>query len=146
MTNSGFFGTRASFSDDIALVLEILFYVMLCLGVVAQRYERHEWHNRLQIPVVTLNLVLIAFTMLAPFSNLTQNGDLNQVPVAAVVVHGLAGTIAQGLAIYCLLAGLKILPRKIGVLRYWMWATFIAWTATMFFGLTIYIVRYVLPK
>jgi hypothetical protein len=61
------------------------------------------------------------------------------------LIHGILGTIAQGLAIYCMLAGLQYLPRKIGVLRYWMWATFITWTATVFFGVTTYIVFYAMP-
>jgi uncharacterized membrane protein YozB (DUF420 family) len=60
-----------------------------------------------------------------------------------VVIHAVLGTVAEGLAIYCLLAGHKILPRKIGRLRYWMWATFIVWTAAVVMGVYTYFIWYI---
>jgi len=148
MNGPGFLGTQASLFKDITLVLEILFYLMLCAGVVAQLKGLYKWHDRFQIPVVLLNILLIAFVMLPSFSGIAGSipAQLNQVPVAVTLIHGILGTIAQGLAIYCLLAGLKYIPRKIGVLRYWMWAAFIAWTATVFFGVTTYMVYYAMPS
>lgn len=127
------------------LVVELLFYLVLCAGVVAQLRGAYKWHDRLQAPIVVLNIFFILFVMVPTFRAVLFNpnsGGLSQVPVLVTAIHGILGTIAQGLAIYCLLAGFKILPRKIGVLRYWMWATFVAWTATVMFGVGVYFVFY----
>ncbi|MCB0190523.1 MAG: hypothetical protein KDJ65_01120 [Anaerolineae bacterium] len=128
----------------ITLIVEILFYLTLCAGVVAQLRGAYKWHDRFQAPVVVLNIFFILFVMLPTFRAVVfgSSGSLSSVPTLITAIHGLLGTIAQGLAIYCLLAGFKILPRKIGVLRYWMWATFVAWTATVLFGVGVYFVYY----
>ncbi len=57
-------------------------------------------------------------------------------------IHAGLGIITQSLAFYCLLAGFKILPRKIGTLRYFMWATYGFWILTLSFGLLTYSVWY----
>ena len=57
-------------------------------------------------------------------------------------IHAVLGVLAQGVATYCLLAGFKILPRKIGVLRYWMWLAFVLWTLATLAGIGIYLVWY----
>ena len=129
----------------VTLFVEILFYIVLCAGVVAQLRGAYKWHDRLQAPVVILNIFFIFFVMVPTFGAVVFNpnsGGLSQVPTLVTAIHGVLGTIAQGLAIYCLLAGFKILPRKIGVLRYWMWAAFVAWTATVMFGVGVYFVFY----
>ncbi|MCB0211439.1 MAG: hypothetical protein KDJ52_19020 [Anaerolineae bacterium] len=129
----------------ITLIVEILFYLALCAGVVAQLRGAYKWHDRFQAPVVVLNIFFILFVMFPTFRAVVFNpnsGGLSEVPTLVTAIHGALGTIAQGLAIYCLLSGFKILPRKIGVLRYWMWATFVAWTATVLFGVGIYFVYY----
>lgn len=140
--STGFFGP--SLLADITLVVQILFYLVLCAGVVAQLQQKYKWHDRLQAPIVILNLFFIVFVMLPTFGSVT--GSLAtqpvQVPTLVTLIHGALGALAQILALYCLLAGFKILPRKIGVLRYWMWAAFSAWTATVIFGIGVYILFY----
>ena len=140
--SGGFFGSNLL--ADITLVVQILFYLVLCAGVVAQLQEKFKWHDRLQIAVVVLNIFFIVFVMLPTFGTVagTLPGGIGEVPTLAAVIHGSLGTLAQLLAIYCLLAGVKILPRKIGMLRYWMWAAFAAWTATIIFGIGVYVVYY----
>lgn len=140
--STGFFGP--SLLADITLVVQILFYLILCAGVVAQLQEKYKWHDRLQAPVVVLNIFFIALVMLPTFGSVTGSLANNpiQVPALVSLIHGTLGTLAQVLAIYCLLAGIKILPRKIGLLRYWMWAAFSAWTATIIFGIGVYILFY----
>ncbi len=135
----------------IILIIEILFFFVLCAGVVVQLRANqgnphlYVWHDRLQAPVVVLNLLLIIFFMVPTFQAVVLGNiprGLSQIPTLVTAIHGILGTIAQGLSIYCLLAGFKILPRKIGVLRYWMWAAFIAWTVTILFGIGVYVVFY----
>lgn len=143
----GFLGTEARFLTDLTLVVELLFYMVLCIGVIAQLKRLYRWHDRLQTPVVVLNLVFIGLVMGPSFFFV-----LGQLPdaisfdgVYIPLIHGLLGLVAQGLSVYCLLAGFNILPRHIGILRYWMWAAFISWTVTIFFGLAVYIIWYVPP-
>jgi hypothetical protein len=57
-------------------------------------------------------------------------------------IHVIVGLLAQGVATYCLLAGLKILPRKIGMLRIWMWVAFVLWTIATLLGIGIYLIWY----
>jgi len=142
---SGFWSS--SLFADITLVVQILFYLVLCAGVVAQLQENYKWHDRLQIPVVVLNIFFIIFVMMPTFRSVAGElpAGITQVPTLVTVIHATLGAIAQLLAIYCLLAGLKILPRKIGRLRYWMWAAFTAWTATVIFGIGVYMTFYLSP-
>lgn len=132
---------------DVTLIVQIVFYLMLCAGVVAQLQGKYKWHDRLQVPVVVLNVFFIILVMLPTFRAVAGDlpGNLNQAPAMVTLTHAGLGTLAQLLAIYCLLAGLKILPRKIGTLRYWMWAAYSAWTATIIFGIGVYILFYLTP-
>lgn len=132
---------------DVTLIVQIVFYLMLCAGVVAQLQGKYKWHDRLQVPVVVLNVFFIILVMLPTFRAVAGDlpGNLNQAPAMVTLTHAGLGTLAQLLAIYCLLAGLKILPRKIGMLRYWMWAAYSAWTATIIFGIGVYILFYLTP-
>ena len=143
---TGFLGTDASFITDITLLAEIIFFVAVCLGVVAQRRGRYKLHDWIQTPVVILNLLLIIFVMVSSFVGQRVVSTLPQRPTDAyylvVAIHAALGLIAEGLAIYALLAGHKILPRKIGRLRYWMWATFGFWTAALIAGVATYYIWY----
>ncbi len=136
----GFLGTGGNLLVDLTLVIEILFYISLCLGVTAQLRKQYKWHDRFQIPVVVLNLFFIAFVMIPTFAAIIGQG-IGQMP-GLVLAHAAVGTLAEGVAIYCLLAGLKILPRKIGVLRWFMWAAFVLWTLTLLLGIGLYISFY----
>ena len=149
MFQSGFLGTDAGFISDLALTAEILFFLAICVGVVAQRRGRYRLHDWIQTPVVILNLFLIIFVMVASFTEQEVASTLPQRPGDAyylvVAVHAGLGLVAEGLAIYVLLAGHKILPRKIGRLRRWMWATFAFWTAAVIAGVATYYVWYAQP-
>lgn len=138
--SAGFFGP--SLFADITLVIQILFYLVLCAGVVAQLQGKYKWHDRLQTPIVVLNIFFIVLVMVPAMRTAAGAGDVTQVPRLVASIHALLGTVAQLLAIYGLLAGFKILPRRIGVLRYWMWAAYTAWTAAVIFGISVYIVFY----
>lgn len=149
MFQSGFLGTDAGFVTDLTLIAEILFFIAISVGVVAQRRGHFRLHDWIQTPVVVLNLFLIAFIMVTSFIEQNVVSTLPQRPGDAyylvVALHAGLGLIATLLALYALLAGHKILPRKIGRLRYWMWATFGFWTAATIAGVATYYVWYVQP-
>ena len=132
---------------DITLIIQIIFYLVLCAGVIAQLTGRYQWHERLQAPVVVLNILFILFVMIPTFRNVVGgfSESLNQIPTIVSVIHAVLGGLAQLFAIYVLLAGFKILPRKLGTLRYFMWTTFTLWTATIIFGIGVYITFYLSP-
>jgi hypothetical protein len=143
---SGFLGTNGNLLTDITLVVQILFFIVLCAGVTVQllasrgRPHLFHWHDKLQSPVVVLNLLFIILVMIPTFIGVASSGGGggSWVPIT----HGTLGLLAEGVAIYCLLAGFKILPRKIGVLRYFMWTAFVLWTITLLFGIGVYFAFY----
>ncbi|MFW6070429.1 MAG: cupredoxin domain-containing protein [bacterium] len=149
LSGEGFLGTTATFGADLALVAEVVLFLALIVGIVAQRRGRFRLHDWIQTPVVLLNLALIVAIMIASFREQQVASTLPQRPAdpyyLVVGVHAGLGLVAQGLALYCLLAGHKILPRKIGRLRYWMWGTFGVWTLAVLFGVATYGVWYLAP-
>lgn len=138
----GFFGP--SLLVDVTLVVQILFYLVLSTGVVAQLQGKYKLHDWLQSPVVILNLAFIIFVMVPTFRSISAElpAKIVELPTLVATGHVALGAIAELLSIYCLLAGLKILPRKIGRLRYWMWTAYTAWTTAIVFGLSTYILFY----
>ncbi len=136
----GFLGIGGNLLVDLTLVIEILFYILLCLGVTAQLRKQYKWHDCFQIPVVVLNLFFIALVMIPTIMAIISNGAAGMPPL--VLAHAGVGVLAQLVAVYCLLAGLKILPRKIGVLRWFMWTAFVLWTITLLLGIGLYISFY----
>ena len=80
---TGFLGTDASFITDITLLAEIIFFVAVCLGVVAQRRGRYKLHDWIQTPVVILNLLLIIFVMVSSFVGQRVVSTLPQRPTDA---------------------------------------------------------------
>lgn len=144
-TGNGFFSPYLL--GDITLIVQILFYLALSAGVVAQLQRKYKLHDWLQTPVVVLNIVFIALWM-APGVGIIIGeipAGIAPLPLTVSLGHTVLGTVAQVLSIYCMLAGWKILPRKIGSLRYWMWAAYTAWTAAIVFGISTYILLYTLP-
>jgi uncharacterized membrane protein YozB (DUF420 family) len=139
----GFFGPNMV--ADVTLVVQILFYLVLSGGVVAQLQGKHRLHGWLQGPVVVLNVLFIIFVMGPTFRSVSGEfpASLIKVPMLVTVAHATLGLMAQLLSVYCLLAGLNILPRKIGRLRYWMWAAYTAWTVAVVFGISTYLLFYV---
>ncbi|MCB9009831.1 MAG: DUF420 domain-containing protein [Ardenticatenaceae bacterium] len=147
LSSDGFLAPASYFGADLALVGELVFYLLICLAVVAQRRGKYHLHDWIQTPVVLLNLFFIFAIMVLSLRYENVPSEFVQRPFTpfylVVVIHSVLGILAEVLAIYCLLAGHKILPRKIGRLRYWMWATFIVWTAAVVMGVYTYIIWYI---
>ena len=146
-TTPGFLGTAAPIMVDITLIAEIIFFVLLTIGVVAQRRGMWHAHDYIQTPVVILNAILVVWIMLFEYFA----RDIPQTAIAhpsdtyftMATVHGIFGGIAAILSIYCLLAGWKILPRKIGQLKRIMWVTYAVWSIAVILGVATYYVWYI---
>lgn len=147
LQGNGFLGTAATLGADVSLLMQILFYIAICVAVVAQRRRKYHWHDRIMTTVVVGNLFFIIFIMMSSFAREDIAGTLPQRPddphFSIPGIHAVLGLLAEGFAIYSLLAGRKILPRKIGRLRYWMWTTFAFWTLAFAVGLGTYYRWYV---
>lgn len=147
LSGDGFLAPASYLAADLALVGELVFYVLICIAVVAQRRGRYHLHDWIQTPVVVLNFFFIFVIMVLSLRYENVPSGFVERPFApfylVVVIHSVFGIVAQGLATYCLLAGHKILPRKIGRLRYWMWATFIFWTGAVVMGVYTYYIWYI---
>ena len=146
LKGSGFLGTGASLGADITLIIQLIFFFGLSFGVIAQLLRKYRVHHFIQTPIVILNFFFIIFLMVASFIEQDVPTTLIMRPTELYYItpfiHAGLGIIAQGLATYCLLAGFKILPRKIGTLRYFMWATYGFWILAISFGLVTYTVWY----
>ena len=141
----GYFGTEAPIMVDITLTLEILFFVLLTIGVIAQRRGNYHLHDKIQTPVVVLNTILVIWIMLMEYFGRNLAAATLAKPNSyhiIVTVHALFGITAAVLSIYCLLAGWKILPRRIGQLRKVMILTYAVWAIAVVLGITTYIVWY----
>ena len=56
LSGEGFLAPASYFAADLALVGETIFYILICVAVVAQRRGRYHLHDWIQTPVVVLNL------------------------------------------------------------------------------------------
>ncbi len=140
------FGTNATLGTDLTLLAEVLFFILLTIGVVVQRQGKFKLHDLINTPVVILNTILVIWIMVSEFLGQRIPQQALARPNAYYVVaalHGLFGLTAAILSIYCLLAGWKILPRKIGQLRKVMWVTYIVWAIAVTLGIALYYIWYV---
>jgi len=147
LSGDGFLGTSATLASDITLILQIIFFVAVCVGAVVQRFKKYRLHDWIQTPVVILNLILVVVVMIASFRRQQVIQTLPQRPTdlyyVTAFLHAGLGLVTALLSVYLLLAGHKILPRRIGQLRYFMWAGLVFWTLTFLCGVTTYLTWYV---
>ena len=146
LSGAGFLGNGASLGADITLIVQFIFFFGLSFGIIMQLLGKYNVHRFIQAPIVILNFFFIIFIMVASFFRQDVATTLVHRPTdlyyIAPFIHAGLGIIAQGLAIYLLLAGFKILPQKIGTLRYFMWATYGFWILAISFGLATYAAWY----
>ncbi len=140
----GFLGTNATWLIDFNIIAQIVIYLILLIGISAQRHNQYRWHDVLQSFAIIANIFLIIAAMfpsaaaVAPQAVVNLDESVHLIPL----IHGTSGIITVILSLYCFLAGWHILPRQIGRLRFWMWTTFVFWTISLIFGLLTYLFWY----
>ncbi len=145
---TGFLGTRAPFSADINLVVQLAVAVALVAGAVLARRRRYKAHAACQAAVVLLNLVTIATVMWPSFQTQVAPGLVRHWDrryYAAAAAHGALGMAAELLGLYILLAaGTRILPRRLRFTRWklWMRTELILWWTVVIAGIAVYYVWY----
>lgn len=145
----GLFGTQASLTADVVLLLEIAMGAGLLAGAWLARAKRFRQHAWCQSMIVLLNLVIIALTMAPSF----RSQVLPRVPArlsrpyfALATAHAALGSIAELAALYLLLAlGTRLLPEKLRITRYklWMRTVLALWWLVLLLGFATYARWYV---
>jgi uncharacterized membrane protein YozB (DUF420 family) len=133
-----FLGTRAGPLADLALIISIAGFIILCLGVVYAKkgiFPRHFKMTRLvvllaSIAFMWLGFILIRFFRLI-FSNFTTL--LSMVRLFHIVI----GILALLTSIFF------AFDRLIKKTRYPMRTVFILWMLALLLGVAVYVIRYI---
>src|SRR5947207_14843827 len=121
----GFLGTGATFYADVNLVIQIAMGVALLVGRQLAKKKNFQAHKICQSSVMILNLLMIFLIMAPSFHKQVQPqvpGGLKEAYYLVPYVHAVLGTIAEVFGLYIVLvAGTKLLPRKLKFKRYKPW-------------------------
>lgn len=133
-----FLGTRAGPFADLALVIQIIGFIILCLGVMY--VKRKDFLKHFTLERVTVFLAVIAFLWMG--SSLLINYQaliyqLTTLPNLFTVFHAIFGVTA-------LLSGIFLaFDRLIKKTRNSMRTMFLLWSAALFLGIAVYMIYYV---
>lgn len=142
--NFGIFGTGASESADINLILQFGMGFALLFGWLMARFKKYAVHGICQTAVLLLNAVAIALTMGPSFLR-------NVVPSVAshwregyyfcAAIHGVLGIGAEAFGLYIVLsAGTKLIPERLRIKRWKFWMRFalVYWWIVILVGAVTY--------
>src|SRR5260370_41519448 len=122
MQETGFLGTAAPQTADLALVLEMGMGTALLAGAWLARMGRIQFHAICQSVIVLLNLGLIVLTMFPAFHRQVLPklpGRIGRPYYALAVTHASLGGVAELGGLYILLAvGTRVLPDKLRITRF----------------------------
>ena len=119
------FGTWASFSADLNLVIQIVMGVALLVEAFLARAKRYAVDDACQAAVLILNLAMIALVMWPSLHTRfvpRLSGYLWKRSYAIATGHGVLGALAEVCGLYILLvAGTNILPHSWRFQRWKLW-------------------------
>ncbi len=135
-----FLGTRAGPLADLALIISIVAFIILCLGVVyAKRgiFSRHFKMTRLAVILAIIAFILwMGFSLIRSFQTIISH--LTNLPILVTVFHAIIGASV-------LVAGIFLaIDRIIKKSRFPMRTVFVFWVLTLLLGITTYFMRYIL--
>jgi uncharacterized membrane protein YozB (DUF420 family) len=145
-----FFGTAASLSADLVLLLEIGMGLALIVGAWLARKERFREHAFCQSAVVLLNLVVISFSMIPSFRiHVVPRipAKLGKAYYTLSTAHAALGTVSEFTGLYILLsAATGVLPEKLRMTNYklWMRSVLVLWWGVLLLGIATY-ARWYMP-
>jgi plastocyanin len=147
----GFLGTGATFSADLNLVVQIAMGLALLYGMYLARRRNFKAHKYCQSLVMILNIPMILIIMAPSFHRQVEHeipSGLGDPYYLLPTIHATLGTVAELLGIYIVLvAGTKILPRRLKFKRFkpWMRTALALWWATILLGVGTYYFWYIAP-
>ncbi len=134
----GFLGTRAGPLADLALIISIAGFIILCLGVVyAKRgiFVRHFKMTRLAVLLLVIAFIWMGPRFIGSFHIIIFR--LTSLTILITVLHAVIGASA-------LLAGIFLaFDKAIKKARYPMRTVFLLWILALLLGIATYIVRYI---
>ncbi len=137
-----FLGTRAGPLADLALIISMSGFIILCLGVIYAKkgiFSRHFKMTRLAVLVTIIAFLLwMGFSLIRSFQFILSH--LTELPVLVTASHAIIGTSVLATGIF--LAFDRIIKKS----QYPMRAIFICWVLTLILGLTTYFMRYILIR
>jgi len=145
---NGFLGTGATLQADLNLMVQVAMGIALSFGMVLAKRKKFKEHKYCQSAVMILNLFLIFLIMAPSFHKQVQPqvpGGLKDSYYLVPYIHAVLGTIAELLGLYIVLvAGTKILPKKLKFKRYkpWMRTALALWWLVILIWLSTYYVWY----
>ena len=145
---NGFLGTGARFRADLNLVIQLAMGIALLVGMYLAKRKKFREHKYCQSSVVVLNLAMIFLIMVPSFHKQVEPqvpGGLKDAYYLIPYVHAILGTIAEVLGIYIVLvAGTKLVPRKLRFKRYkpWMRTALALWWVVVLLGAGTYYAWY----
>ena len=135
-----FLGTRAGPLADLALIISIVAFIILCLGVVYPKrgiFSRHFKMTRLAVILAIIAFILwMGFSLIRSFQTIISH--LTTLPILITVFHAIIGTSVLIAGIF--LAIDRIIKKSLFPMR----TVFIFWVLTMLLGITTYFMRYIL--
>jgi uncharacterized membrane protein YozB (DUF420 family) len=138
---SSAFGTKASVSADLNLLLHVFLLVVLLVGLRLGKNKTGgslKMHGRLMTVLVVLNGLSILLVM-GPslFTNLgAAAGEIFVISFPLTLFHHSIGLVAE-------ILGATLIFKKFGKVRFWMRVTFFLWLGSLLFGIGFYVVYYV---
>jgi hypothetical protein len=144
---TGILGTRATLVADANLILQITMLIVVCLAVSQAKRRSFKLHCTLMTIVVVANAAAIigimnpAFFRSLPFA---LRDPWARRPMA-LWPHVMAGTLAQVMGVYVVIAMRKAGFRSTAPSHHLKWAmriTALLWTASLTAGAMLYYVRY----
>jgi uncharacterized membrane protein YozB (DUF420 family) len=147
--SQGFLGTEAPSVVTRTLLIELAMALALLVGAVLARRRRYRGHAFCQGTVVLLNLAIIIRYMTSSFRRAVVPGipgDLGDSYYWLATLHGVAGLVAEMLAVYVILvAGTKLLPLRLRFTRFklWMRTALVLWLVTFLLGVATFVRWYV---
>jgi len=148
---NGFLGTGATFRADLNLVIQLAMGIALLVGMYLAKRKKFREHKYCQSSVMVLNLAMIFLIMVPSFHKQVEPqvpGGLKDAYYLIPYVHAILGTIAEVLGIYIVLvAGTKLVPRKLRFKRYkpWMRTALALWWIVVLLGAGTYCAWYLGP-
>ena len=134
-----FLGTRAGLFADLAFVIQITGFIILCLGVMCAK--RKDFLKHFTLERVTVLLAVIAFLWMGPSLLINFQAlifHLTALSNLLTVFHVIIGILA-------LLSGIFLaFDRLIKKTRNSMRSMFLLWSTALFLGIAVYMIYYVL--
>ena len=130
-------GTRAGLFADLALILQIAGFVILCLGVISAKkgdFLKHFTAARVTVLLGVMTFLWMGPSLIRNFQALASH--LTTLSSLLMIFHVIIGTLA-------LLTGTFFaFDRLIKKTRNHMRTMFILWSAALFLGIVIYTIYY----